>query len=238
VDPNRIGIWGWSGGSISLNAIFRYPELCHTALAIAFVSNQRFDDTVYQERYVGLPRDNAEGYWNGSPITFALQLKGHLLPVYGTRDDNCHYQDCAALSDELGKHGEPFSLMAYPTLSILFETPPPFGPVHCLNTAGFGPGPALIEVFVPIQRPELLDADRTDGPVEEQRIDEAVVPIEAEVPRLGVDPGPFSVEPGRGAAVERPVQGSDWVVRAVVERPVHHQGRRGVARQPPNNDMP
>jgi dipeptidyl-peptidase-4 len=115
VDPNRIGIWGWSGGgSMSLNAIFRYPELYHTAMAIAFISNQRFYDTIYQERYMGLPDDNEEGYKNGSPITFAHQLKGNLLIVHGTGDDNCHYQSCEALINELIKHNKYFSMMSYP----------------------------------------------------------------------------------------------------------------------------
>jgi len=115
VDPNRIGIWGWSGGgSMSLNAIFRYPDLYHTAMAIAFISNQRFYDTIYQERYMGLPDDNEEGYKNGSPITFAHQLKGNLLIVHGTGDDNCHYQSCEALINELIKHNKNFSMMSYP----------------------------------------------------------------------------------------------------------------------------
>ena len=115
VDRDRIGIWGWSGGgSMSLNAIFRYPELYHTAMAIAFISNQRFYDTIYQERYMGLPDDNEEGYKNGSPITFAHQLKGNLLIIHGTGDDNCHYQSCEALINELIKHGKHFSMMSYP----------------------------------------------------------------------------------------------------------------------------
>jgi len=115
VDASRIGIWGWSGGgSMSLNAIFRYPDLYRTAMAIAFVSNQRFYDTVYQERYMGLPEDNGTGYKNGSPITFANQLKGNLLLVYGTGDDNCHYQNCEVLVNELIKHNKQFSLMSYP----------------------------------------------------------------------------------------------------------------------------
>ena len=115
LDPERVGIWGWSGGgSMSLNAIFRYPDLYRTAMAVAFVSNQRLYDTVYQERYMGLPADNEAGYTNGSPITFAHQLKGDLLLVYGTGDDNCHYQNCEVLSNELIKHHKPFSLMAYP----------------------------------------------------------------------------------------------------------------------------
>ena len=115
IDSNRIGIWGWSGGgSMSLNAIFRYPDLYHTAMAIASVSNQRFYDTIYQERYMGLPDDNEEGYKNGSPITFAHQLEGRLLIVHGSNDDNVHYQSCEALINELIKHNKPFSMMAYP----------------------------------------------------------------------------------------------------------------------------
>ena len=115
VDPDRIGIWGWSGGgSMSLNAIFRYPELYHTAMAVAFISNQRFYDTIYQERYMGLPDDNEEGFKNGSPITFAHQLEGNLLIIHGTGDDNCHYQSFEALVNELIKHNKHFSMMSYP----------------------------------------------------------------------------------------------------------------------------
>ena len=75
---------------MSLNAIFRYPDLYQTAIAIAFVGNQRFYNTIYQERYMGLPDDNEQGYKEGSPITFAHQLKGNLLIIYGAGDDNCH----------------------------------------------------------------------------------------------------------------------------------------------------
>lgn len=115
VDPERIGIWGWSGGgSMSLNAIFRYPELYRTAMAIAFVSNQRFYNTIYQERYMGLPADNKTGFRDGSPITFAKQLQGNLLLVYGTGDDNCHYQNCEALINELVRLNKPFSMQSYP----------------------------------------------------------------------------------------------------------------------------
>ena len=115
LDPARIGIWGWSGGgSMSLNAIFRYPDLYRTAMAIAFVSNQRFYNTIYQERYMGLPADNTAGYRDGSPITFANQLQGNLLLVYGTGDDNCHYQNCEALVNELIKQNKQFSELSYP----------------------------------------------------------------------------------------------------------------------------
>ena len=63
---------------------------------------------------MGLPKDNEEGYRNGSPITFAHQLKGDLLLVHGTGDDNCHYQSCELLVNELVKHNKQFSMMAYP----------------------------------------------------------------------------------------------------------------------------
>ncbi|MCX6874301.1 MAG: S9 family peptidase [Verrucomicrobia bacterium] len=115
IDPARVGIWGWSGGgSMSLNAIFRYPDLYRTAMAISFVSNQRFYDTIYQERYMGLPADNEAGFTDGSPITFAHQLKGKLLLVYGTGDDNCHYQNCEVMVNELIKHNKQFSQLSYP----------------------------------------------------------------------------------------------------------------------------
>jgi len=115
VDPNRIGIWGWSGGgSMTLNALFRYPELYKTGVAIAFIANQRYYDTIYQERYMGLPDDNEEGFTQGSPITFAHQLQGKLMIIYGTGDDNCHFQNCQALINELVKHNKSFSMMTYP----------------------------------------------------------------------------------------------------------------------------
>lgn len=115
IDAERIATWGWSGGGqMSLNMIFRYPDIYHTAMAVAFVCNQRYYDTIYQERYMGLPDDNAENFKNGSPITWAHQLKGNLLLAHGTHDDNVHYQSCEALVDELIKHNKQFSLMVYP----------------------------------------------------------------------------------------------------------------------------
>lgn len=115
LDPQRVGIWGWSGGgSMSLSAIFRYPDIYRAAMAIAFISDQRLYDTIYQERYMGLPRDNPDGFRDGSPITFARQLKGELLLVHGTADDNCHYQNCEVLINELIRHHKQFALMSYP----------------------------------------------------------------------------------------------------------------------------
>ena len=115
VDPNRIGIWGWSGGgSMTLNAMLRYPDVYETGIAVAFVSDQRFYDTIYQERYMGLPSDNEEGYKEGSAVNFADQLEGNLLLVYGTGDDNCHYQNCQVLVNKLIENNKPFTMMAYP----------------------------------------------------------------------------------------------------------------------------
>jgi dipeptidyl-peptidase-4 len=115
VDSTRIAIWGWSGGgSMTLNMLFRYPELYHTGMSVAPVSNQLYYDTIYQERYMGLPGDNPEGYKNGSPITFAGNLKGNLLLVHGTGDDNVHYQNAEALVNALVAANKPFTMTVYP----------------------------------------------------------------------------------------------------------------------------
>lgn len=115
LDPKRVGIWGWSGGgSMSLNAIFKYPKIYSTAIAIASVPNQRYYDTIYQERYMGAADENGENYRKGSPINFAHQLEGNLLIVHGTGDDNCHYQTFEQLVDRLIRHNKKFEMMAYP----------------------------------------------------------------------------------------------------------------------------
>ena len=115
LDRSRVGIWGWSGGgSSSLHAIFKFPDLYHTAISIAPVPNQRYYDTIYQERYMGLPQDNVIGYRDGSAMNFASQLKGNLLVIHGTGDDNCHYQTTEMLINELIRHNKQFDMMAYP----------------------------------------------------------------------------------------------------------------------------
>jgi dipeptidyl-peptidase-4 len=118
VDASRIGVYGWSGGgSMTLNCMFRYPEIYKTGIAIAFISNQKFYDTIYQERYMGLPDDNEDGYRDGSPVTWAKYLEGNLLLIHGSGDDNCHYQSCEVLVNELIKQQKIFSMMEYPMRS-------------------------------------------------------------------------------------------------------------------------
>jgi len=125
IDPSRIGAWGWSGGgTYTLNAMFRYPDLYSTGIAVAPLTHDKFYDTIYQERYMGLPDDNAEGYEQSAPLTFANQLEGNLLVVHGSGDDNVHYQNTEALVNELVKNNKQFDLMVYPNRSHgIFEGP-------------------------------------------------------------------------------------------------------------------
>ena len=115
IDPARVGIWGWSGGGTNtLNAMFRFPEIYSVGVAVAPVPDQKLYDTIYQERYMGLPGDNAEGYRVGSAINFAEGLRGKLLIVHGSGDDNVHYQGTERLVNRLVSLGKPFDLMVYP----------------------------------------------------------------------------------------------------------------------------
>ncbi|NHE58171.1 S9 family peptidase [Cyclobacterium sp. GBPx2] len=115
IDPSRVGIWGWSGGGqMTLNCMFRYPELYQTGIAVSFVSDQRLYDATYQERYMGLLEDNKAGYFEGSPINHAENLEGKLLIMHGTADDNVHYQSFEMLVDKLIAHDKLFSMMSYP----------------------------------------------------------------------------------------------------------------------------
>jgi dipeptidyl-peptidase-4 len=115
VDAERIAVWGWSGGgSATLGLMFRYPEIYKTGISIAAVVNQLTYDNIYQERYMGLPQENAADFIKGSPITYAKNLKGNLLYVHGTGDDNVHYANAEMLINELVKHNKQFQFMAYP----------------------------------------------------------------------------------------------------------------------------
>ena len=135
LDPARVGIWGWSGGgSSSLDAIFRFPELYQTAMAVAPVPDRLLYATIYEERYMGLPKDNVQGYRLGSPLAHAAKLQGNLLIVHGTGDDNVHYQGVEKLINELIALNKPFTVMPYPNRD------------HAINT-GKGPSRHLYELL-------------------------------------------------------------------------------------------
>jgi dipeptidyl-peptidase-4 len=115
VDSKRIAIWGWSGGgSMTLDQMFRYPDIYQVGMSVAPVTDQHFYDTIYQERYMGLPQDNEEDYKRGSPVTHASGLAGRLLIVHGSGDDNVHYKGTEVLANVLIAAGKQFSMMEYP----------------------------------------------------------------------------------------------------------------------------
>lgn len=114
VDKTRIGIWGWSyGGYMASLSILLGPDYFKTAIAVAPVTNWKFYDTIYTERFMRRPQDNPEGYRESAPTTHAARLKGNLLLIHGTTDDNVHWQNTAVLVDELQKAGKQFQTMFY-----------------------------------------------------------------------------------------------------------------------------
>ena len=115
IDSSRVGIWGWSGGGVAtLNALFRYPEIYKMGMAVAPAPDNRYYDTIYTERYLGLPQESPEVYDKAAPLTFAKNLKGDLLIVHGTGDDNVHYQQTELLVDALVAANKHFTIMPYP----------------------------------------------------------------------------------------------------------------------------
>ena len=125
VDTSRVGVWGWSGGgSSTLHLMFRSPDLYKVGLSVAPVPDVKNYDTIYQERYVGLPSTDSAAYHDASAINYVKGLKGDLLVVHGTGDDNVHYQGTEQLINALVAAGKPFSMMAYPNRSHgIFEGP-------------------------------------------------------------------------------------------------------------------
>ncbi len=148
VDADRVAIWGWSGGgSSTLNAMFRFPDVYKVGISVAPVPDMTLYDSIYQERYMGLPQDNAEGYRVGSPISFADGLKGKLLIVHGSGDDNVHYQGTERLVNRLVELGKPFELMVYPNRThAIDEGKGTSFHLHCLIArfllTNLPPGPA------------------------------------------------------------------------------------------------
>jgi len=104
--------------------MFRYPDLYSVGMSVAPVPDIRLYDTIYQERYCGLPQDHPDEYKASSPVTFADQLKGQLLVVHGSGDDNVHYQGTEELVNALVAANKPFRLMVYPNRSHgIYEGP-------------------------------------------------------------------------------------------------------------------
>jgi len=115
IDPTRVAIWGWSGGgSSTLQAMFRYPDVYQVGMSVASVPDQRFYDTIYQERYMGLPDSNVAGYQSASAINQAAGLKGKLLMAHGTGDDNVHYQGVELMVNRLIELNKQFDFAPYP----------------------------------------------------------------------------------------------------------------------------
>jgi len=115
VDSTRVGVWGWSGGgSSTLLLMFRAPDVYKVGLSVAPVADVRNYDTIYQERYVGLPGPDSAAYRDASAIHFVNGLRGDLLVVHGSGDDNVHYQGTEQLINALIAANKPFTMMTYP----------------------------------------------------------------------------------------------------------------------------
>lgn len=115
VDKNRIGIWGWSyGGFMSSNCLFKGNDVFKMAIAVAPVTNWRFYDSVYTERYMQTPQENAAGYDDNSPINYVDRLKGKLLLIHGSGDDNVHVQNSMQMMEALIQANKQFDSQIYP----------------------------------------------------------------------------------------------------------------------------
>jgi dipeptidyl-peptidase-4 len=115
VDGNRIGIWGWSyGGYMSSLCITKGADVFKMAIAVAPVTTWRYYDSIYTERYLRTPQENAQGYDENSPINFADKLKGKFLLIHGTADDNVHFQNSVMFSEALIQANKDFEQAYYP----------------------------------------------------------------------------------------------------------------------------
>ena len=114
LDGSRLGWWGWSyGGYMTLYAL-THSDLFKAGVSVAPVTDWRDYDSIYTERYMGLPKDNEAGYQKASPVNSAAGLEGSLLIVHGTGDDNVHFQNTVQMTDALIAAGKQFDLMFYP----------------------------------------------------------------------------------------------------------------------------
>lgn len=115
VDKSRIGIWGWSyGGFMAANCLLKGADVFKMAIAVAPVTNWRFYDSIYTERYMHTPQENPSGYDDNSPINFAAKLKGKLLLIHGSGDDNVHVQNTMQMMESLIQANKQFDSQIYP----------------------------------------------------------------------------------------------------------------------------
>ena len=115
VDSSRMGIWGWSyGGFMSSNALFKGNDVFKMAIAVAPVTSWRFYDSIYTERYMTTPQENASGYDDNSPINHVDKLEGDFLLIHGTGDDNVHVQNTMRMVEALVQANKQFEWMIYP----------------------------------------------------------------------------------------------------------------------------
>jgi dipeptidyl-peptidase-4 len=118
VDSSRIGIYGWSGGGlVSLLQILRYPDIYKVAIPGAYITDHRMYHAGFTERFLGLPQDNPEAYDLTAAVNYAGGLKGDLLLIHGTGDDNVHYQNTELLINKLVDEGKRFFVIPYPNIS-------------------------------------------------------------------------------------------------------------------------
>jgi dipeptidyl-peptidase-4 len=146
VDPERVGIWGWSGGGIFTLLAMTHSKEFKAGIAVAAVTDWRHYDTIWAEAYMKRPQDNPKGYEKTSLLKAAKNLSGRLLLVHGTYDDNVHPQNVWAFIDELIKAGKMFDLMIYPMRKHGISDDP--AQIHLFNTMlefwtkNFGVGPS------------------------------------------------------------------------------------------------
>jgi dipeptidyl-peptidase-4 len=183
-----VAIYGHSGGgSSTLHALFKYPELYRVGISSAPVPDQRLYDTIYQERYMGLPDDNPDGYRRGSSINFAEGLRGHLLLIHGTGDDNVHVQNTERLMNRLIELGKDFDVMFYPNRTHALSEGPGT-PLHRWRT--------IARYLLEHMPPDPLNGSR------ESRIPNPGSPAPSPSPQSPV-PSPQPPVPSTSAAPER-----------------------------------
>ena len=135
VDKDRIGIWGWSyGGYMTLMSMSEGTPVFKAGVAVAAPTDWRFYDTIYTERFMRTPKENAEGYKESSAFTRADKLHGNLLLVHGMADDNVHFQNCAEYAEQLVQLGKQFDMQSVhepQSWNIWWQYPPT--PIHTVD---------------------------------------------------------------------------------------------------------